>query len=325
MTVPVFSLLRVLSDGRLHAVDEIREQLGLSQAQLSEALEILTSAGSEIETEGQAGYRLTTPFAALNVSQVEHFLGEQASSFSLEVVDQTGSTNDDLIVQARQGAVSGLVLVAEAQTAGRGRRHRRWVSNPGGALTFSLLWHFDKAAGALSGLSLAVGVSLARSLNASGLRDVQLKWPNDLLLQQRKLGGILIESVGRPEGGVSAIIGIGINMRLAKPVAELIDQPAADLESAGVHVDRNELLARVLLDLSDVLGIFCREGFAALRPEWQRLHAYQDKMVTIEMNGEKQLEGQAAGVDEAGALLLQTARGTRAIHSGEVSLRIKAD
>jgi BirA family biotin operon repressor/biotin-[acetyl-CoA-carboxylase] ligase len=325
MTVPVFSLLRVLSDGRFHTVDEIREQLGFSQAALSDALDSLTSAGLEIETKGQAGCKLLTSFCALDAARVAHFLGDKAGLFSVEVVDQTGSTNEDLMERARQGAARGLVRVAEQQTAGRGRRRRRWVSALGGTLTFSLLWHFDKAAGALSGLSLAVGVSLVRSLKAMALQDVQLKWPNDMLWQQRKLGGILIESVARPAGGISAVIGIGTNVRLLKPVAELIDQPAADLASAGVHVDRNELLARVLCDLSDVLGTLSREGFAVLLPEWQRAHAYQDKMVTIEMNGEKRLEGRAVGVDETGALLVQTAEGTRAVHSGELSLRLKGD
>jgi BirA family biotin operon repressor/biotin-[acetyl-CoA-carboxylase] ligase len=325
MTVPVFSLLRVLSDGQLHPFDKIREQLGLSQARLSDALDSLASAGLEIETKGQAGCKLLTPFCALDAAQVEHFLGDAADLFSVEVVDQTGSTNEDLMQRARQGADTGLVRVAEEQSAGRGRRRRRWVSAIGGTLTFSLLWHFDEAASALSGLPLAVGVSLVRSLKAMALPDVQLKWPNDVLWQQRKLGGILIESVARPAGGISAVIGIGINLRLLKPVAELIDQPAADLEAAGLHVDRNELLARVLCDLSDVLGTLSREGFAPLRPEWQRLHAYQDKMVTIEMDGEMQLTGIALGVDETGALLVQTAEGTRAVHSGEMSLRLKSD
>jgi BirA family biotin operon repressor/biotin-[acetyl-CoA-carboxylase] ligase len=324
MTVPVFALLRVLSDGRFHASKAIREQLGVSEACLREALECLAGAGFEIEAEGHAGYRLLTWFCMLSASKIEYFLGDKADSFLLEVVDQTGSTNEDLMLRARQGATGGLVRIAETQTAGRGRRGRRWVSAPGGALTFSLLWRFNRVAD-LSGLSLAVGVSLVRSLKAVALQDAQLKWPNDLLWRQRKLGGILIESVASPGGGVSAVIGIGINLRLVKPVAELIDQPAADLESAGVRVDRNELLARALRDLSDVLGILSRQGFAALRSEWQRAHAYQDKMVTIEMNGKIQAEGRAVGVDEAGAFLLQTAEGTHTIHSGELSLRLKAN
>ncbi len=325
MTTPVFSLLRVLSDGQLHAFDAIRQELGVSQVCVSQTLDDLARGGFEFEARERTGCRLLTPFCPLNAAQIERFLGEQANMFSVEVVDQTGSTNDDVLLRARQGAAHGLVRVAEEQTAGRGRHRRRWVSALGGTLTFSLLWHFDEAASALSGLPLAVGVSLVRSLQAMALQDVQLKWPNDLLWQQRKLGGILIESAARLGGGVSAVIGIGINLRLAKPVAELIDQPAADLESAGIRADRNALLARALCDLSDVLGTFSREGFVALRPEWQRAHAYQDKMVTVEMNGETKLEGKAVGVDETGALLVQTAQGTRAIHSGDLSLRLKAD
>ena len=188
-------------------------------------------------------------------------------------------------------------------------------------MTFSLLWIFDQGARALAGLPLAVGVSIVRSLNALTLGGVQLKWPNDVLWQQRKLGGILIETTAGAGNGVSAIIGIGLNFRLPGPTVDLIDQPAVDLEAAGLQVGRNELLARLLRDLYDVLGTFSREGFVALRPEWEGAHAYQDKMVTLDMNGETQHAGRVIGVDENGALLLETEDGTQVFHVGELSLR----
>jgi BirA family biotin operon repressor/biotin-[acetyl-CoA-carboxylase] ligase len=322
MTEFVFPLLRFLADNRFHSFDEIRNELGLSPSEVSRALAYLAIDGIEAEEVERRGCRLTTPFSALDAAEVGRLLGENANMFAIDVVDQTGSTNDDLMLRSRQGAPAGLVRVAETQTAGRGRRQRNWYSAPGGALTFSLLWAFDSGAQALSGLPLAVGVSLVRSLHALKVRGVQLKWPNDLLWQQRKLGGVLIETSGSAQGVVNAVIGVGLNLRLTRHVVERIDQPAADLESAGLRVGRNELLARLLLDLRDVLGTFSREGFRALRSEWERLHAYRDKMVRLDMAGETCLEGRVIGVDEYGALLLETGSGIRAFHSGELSLRL---
>jgi len=321
MTTHVIPLLRWLSDGQFHSFDEIGNELGLSSASLSGAFDDLVMMGMEIERDGRAGCKLITPFSPLNAADIEHHLGEHAKTFSLEVVDQTGSTNEDLVLRARKGAPSGMVRVAELQTAGRGRRQRRWLSAPGGTLTFSLLWNFDMGIGALSGLSLAVGVSILRSLEALALRGVQLKWPNDVLWQHHKLGGILIETTAGAADRASAVIGIGLNLRLPQTLVERIDQPAADLEAAGVQIGRNELLARLLCDLSDVLGEFSRSGFTALRAQWERSHAYQDKMVAVEMGDGTQLTGTAIGVDENGALLLQAAGGRRAISSGDVSLR----
>lgn len=322
MTSFIFPLLRFLADGRYHSSAEIKEELGLSPHELSEALDSVTVSGLEIERDRQAGCRLITPFFPLNAAQIERCLGPRAAAFTLEVVDQTGSTNEDLLQRARQGAPHGLVRVAETQTAGRGRRQRRWFSAPGGTLTFSLLWNFTTGADALSGLSLAVGVSLARSLEAVGLQGVELKWPNDILWRQRKLGGILIETTAPASTGVSAVIGIGLNLRLPASVVARIDQPVADLGSAGLRIGPNELLARLLCDLNDVLGEFSRGGFAGLRAPWQRLHAYQDKMVTIEMGDGESLTGKATGVDEHGALRVMSAGGERVIYSGEVSLRV---
>ena len=184
-----------------------------------------------------------------------------------------------------------------------------------------MMWKFNAGSGALSGLPLAVGVSIVRSLEALGVQDLRLKWPNDIQWKQRKLGGILIETIAGASGVTCAVIGIGLNLRLPARVVECIDQPAVDLESAGLQIGRNELLARLLGDLNDVLAEFSRVGFAAVREQWQRLHAHQDKMVAIETGNGVQLTGKATGVDESGALLVLTSDGERAVYSGELSLR----
>ena len=279
------------------------------------AADMLTGAA------GGEPLRLTAPFVALDRRAIERQLGAFGSAFTVEVVDQTGSTNDDLLERARQGERSHILRVAEIQTAGRGRRQRRWFSAPGSALTFSLLWRFDGGPAQLSGLSLAVGMALVRTLHEFGAGEVQLKWPNDLVCREQKLGGILIETMRNTDGTTSAIIGVGINVDLPAALSQRIDQAATDLVSGGVQTDRNLLLARLLESLQSVLDAFVREGFAALRPEWQRLHAYQDKMVRLVLADGQLVEGRVIGVDDKGALLLETARGQHAFHSGDVSLR----
>jgi BirA family transcriptional regulator, biotin operon repressor / biotin---[acetyl-CoA-carboxylase] ligase len=325
MTDHTFLLLHFLSDNRPHSFDGIRHATGLAEKEVTEILATLAAEGIESEVRAGDGCKLLSSYSALEADRIHEFLGARSSAFTIEAVGQTGSTNDDLMARARQGASSGLVRVAEAQTAGRGRRQRTWYSAPGSALTFSLLWVFSDGSRALSGLPLAVGVGLVRSLEALAVRSVQLKWPNDLLLGRKKLGGVLIETLNGIDNVASAVIGIGLNLRLPQSIAQRIDQPAADLEAAGVSVDRNELLARILINLQDVLETFSRQGFASLRPEWQQLHAYHDKMVRLESGDHKYVEGRVIGVDEYGALLLETESGTKTCHAGELSLRGAGD
>lgn len=319
------SALRILSSRDGCSVAQLAAELGLGVDCANDLVAQLSAAGMLTEAAGGECLRLTTPFVALDRGEVERQLGALGSAFSVEVVDQTGSTNDDLLERARQGEQSHIVRVAEIQTAGRGRRQRRWLSAPGSALTFSLLWRFDRGPAQLSGLSLAVGVALVRTLRALGAVDAQLKWPNDLVCRGHKLGGILIETMRNADGTTSAIIGIGINVRLPAALSQRIDQAATDLVSGGVRTDRNSLLVRLLESLKTVLDAFVREGFVALRPEWQRLHAYQDKMVRLVLADGPLVEGRVIGVDDKGALLLETARGRHAFHSGEVSLRPVTD
>ena len=165
--------------------------------------------------------------------------------FDLSVVESTASTNADLLRDAER-LPSGTVLAAENQTAGRGRRGRAWIAPPGGSLAFSVLWKFDGSVAALSGLSLAVGVAVARALDTQSAEGVRLKWPNDLLAQHegvwRKLGGILIDVSGAPAGTVAAVIGIGLNLKLGD-AALAIDQPVTDLHALNCHATRDALLA----------------------------------------------------------------------------------
>ena len=221
-------------------------------------------------------------------------------------------------------APGGSVIAAEWQTEGRGRRGRVWHATPGASLTFSLLWRFQQGAAALSGLSLAVGVAVARTLARLGVEGVGLKWPNDVMWHGCKLAGMLIEMQGEVTGPSAAVIGLGMNCRLPDALRDRIDQPVTDLaQIAGAAIDRNRLLAMLLIDLDRVLENFARAGFAPLRAEWQAQHVYQGRPVRLTLPDAGIIDGVASGVDEDGALLLETAGGVRRIHSGEVSLRLR--
>jgi BirA family biotin operon repressor/biotin-[acetyl-CoA-carboxylase] ligase len=319
-----FQTLRLLADGEFRSGEAMARVLGVSRASVWNALHGLDGAGLEIFKVKGRGYRLSQPLTWLECGEVERELGARAGEFSIDVLDLAPSTNTLLMERAAAGAAGGSVIAAEWQTHGRGRRGRVWHATPGAALTFSLLWRFEQGAGALSGLSLAAGVAVARTLARLGVTDIGLKWPNDVIWRGCKLTGMLIELQGEVNGPGAAVIGIGINCRLPDALRERIDQPVTDLaQICGAPVDRNRLLAMLLLDLAGVLGAFAQAGFAPLREEWQRNHVYQGRPVRLTLPDAGTLDGIAKGVDDAGALLLETATGLRRIHSGEVSLRLQ--
>ena len=249
-------------------------------------------------------------------------LGVLAGRFDVDACDECDSTSSELTRRAERGAPAGTVIVADRQSAGRGRRGRSWLSAPEASLTFSLLWRFDGTPARLAGLSLAVGVALARALESLGGRGIALKWPNDVLLCQAggyaKLAGILIE-LSADRRGTQVIIGIGLNLR---PPAADLPQAAAGLNQAlAAEPERHVVLAAILSALAGVLESFAADGFAGLKAEWQQRHAWQGELVQLLGEGEVPVIGRCVGVDDDGALLLETVDGVQRIFSGDVSLR----
>jgi len=253
---------------------------------------------------------------------LESTLGPSAGRFAIVALDACDSTSSELLRRADQGASAGTVVVADRQTAGRGRRGRTWLSAPAASLTFSLLWHFSGPPGRLSGLSLAVGVALARGLESLGARGIRLKWPNDVLLAVdddfAKLAGILVDlSIDRH--GTSAVIGIGVNLRVPR---DALPQPATGLDQSLMPLpDRHLVLAAILRELAQVLDAFAVDGFSGAKIDWQQRHAWQGLAVRLVADDGMALDGICEGVDNDGALLLATTAGVRRILSGDVSLR----
>ncbi|MCG2585478.1 biotin--[acetyl-CoA-carboxylase] ligase [Massilia sp. TS11] len=240
---------------------------------------------------------------------------------AIEVVASTGSTNADLMARVPT-LTAPLLLVAIEQTAGKGRAGRSWLSDSAGSLTFSLAWRFARPLPRLAGLPLAVGVALAETLGQLGVQ-VQLKWPNDLLKDGNKLAGVLIESRSSADGALWGVIGVGLNLALPDHLEQQIARPAANATWLA-QMDRNALMAALLDGLANAVREFEERGFLAFIDRWNARHAYAGADVQILDHGAVLQSGTAAGVDEQGNLLLDTASGRAAVVAGDVSLRPKA-
>jgi BirA family transcriptional regulator, biotin operon repressor / biotin---[acetyl-CoA-carboxylase] ligase len=285
-------------------------------------LEVL---GLEIESVKGRGYRIPGGVELLDRGAISSGLSAEAEALlgELAIHEVIDSTNAEALRRIEAGARSGLVCTAEQQTSGRGRRGRDWVSPFGRNLYLSLVWEFTRGAAALEGLSLAVGVAAARALSGCGVEGVELKWPNDLLFQQRKLGGVLLEMVGDATGVCQVVVGVGINVLMPASAGEDIDQPWTDLgmlPGEGEPPSRSVLLGALLSELLTLLAGFEEGGFGPWREPWQELDAHAGSAVILTA-GEEQTAGVARGVDERGALLLETSLGIKPVYGGELSLR----
>ena len=254
----------------------------------------------------------------LNSAAIAALCATGASHVAIEVVDETGSTNADLLARCAQ-LTSPTLLIAGQQTAGRGRAGRPWLSQADASLMFSLAWRFKGPLQALVGLPLAVGVALAETMGSLGV-PVQLKWPNDLIKDGSKLAGILVETRQATDGGVWAVIGCGINLTMSDALEQQIGRSVSAVPWLA-QMERNALVAALLSRLAGVLAEFDDTGFAPFAQRWNALHAWQGQAVKMIDNGRLLQQGVAAGVDQLGQLLLATDSGTVEIMSGDVSLR----
>ena len=243
---------------------------------------------------------------------------KQLASFT--VLPEVDSTNRFLL-EAEDGAEPGVqACVAETQTAGRGRRGRGWHSPYGASLYLSVLRHFALAPESLQGLSLAVGVAVARAMAHLDVQGIALKWPNDIQLGGEKLGGILLEMSTLSARSCRVVTGIGINIHMPGDADAGIDQPWTDLATHGAHPGRNRLAASVLAQVILAQQEFSQGGFTVFHGEWQRLDGMRDREVVLQDN-ERMRRGTARGVDSHGALLLEVDGRCERILSGDISLR----
>ncbi len=258
----------------------------------------------------------------LDRDQILHHLRPNTlAADRLYVYREVDSTNLCLQQQHVDAQPAATVCVAEMQSAGRGRRGRTWVATPYCNVMLSASWHFELEAARLAGLSLAAAVATIRALHDYGVVDIGLKWPNDIVWRERKLGGLLVETRSMGQQSTLAIVGLGINARLAAEDGARIDQPWVDLAAIIGAVDRNRLVAFLITRLHEMFREFAAKGFAPFQPEWERLDAFANRRVCLRQ-GEDAIEGQVLGVDNHGGLRIKDKLGTiKTFYTGDVSLR----
>jgi BirA family biotin operon repressor/biotin-[acetyl-CoA-carboxylase] ligase len=317
-------ILRMLSDGAFHSGTDLGKKLGITRAAVCKNIHHLALSGLDVHRVTGRGYKLDTPLTLLDRSRLLKWLGARAVDIRdrLHIVDEVDSTSRYLAAQAADRAdVNGTTCLAEAQSGGRGRRGRSWVATPYCNLMLSMAWQFPGGPGLVSGLSLAAGVALVRALEEYGVSGGGLKWPNDVLWDNRKLAGLLVDVQGEASGPSLVILGVGINGHISREDAENIDQPWIDLQGiTGETVDRNRLAALVMRHLLDMFQLFAAKGFTPFREEWQKRHLFHGRRVRL-LQGEREFSGTAEGIDETGGLVIRQAKHRQVFHSGEVSLR----
>lgn len=318
-------LLRLLADGALHSGEELAAALSVSRAAVWKRLRQLEEWGIALEAHTGRGYRLESPLELLDADSIRDRMPQviRARLRKLEVHESLESTSDRLLEVDDLPAGRFDACLAEFQSAGRGRRGRRWIAPFASGLCLSLSWNYRDAPATLGALSLAAGVAALRALGGLGVAGLSLKWPNDIVRDDRKLGGILIDLRGEAAGPAYVVVGIGINLRLpaatrARLAAAGVD--ALDLATLGTPPPRNALAAGLIAELSTALVEYGARGMTAFAGEWQEADALAGRAVAV-LHGGQVLEGRARGVDDAGALLLEVDGVPRRIVSGEVSVR----
>jgi BirA family biotin operon repressor/biotin-[acetyl-CoA-carboxylase] ligase len=314
-------ILAVLNDGGFHSGEALGSALGVSRTAVWKQLQKLATMGLPLESIKGTGYRLAQGFELLAAVDIRVHLSA-ASPRHIDVFHSLESTNTFAREQAAKRDYAGSVVFAERQTAGRGRRGKEWLSPFGASIYMSVLWDFEQGAQALQGLSLGVGVAVRRALLELGLADVSLKWPNDIYVKGKKLGGILLEMVGDPEGHCSVVIGIGINVSMPIAIGQNIDQPWTDLDSESLSAfSRNKLAASLIDEIFTLLADFETVGFSAYRDEWESADAFSGLQCAI-ITPRETVSGVLSGVDNNGAVRLRLADGSiQRFIGGELSLR----
>lgn len=314
-------LLAYLADGHFHSGQWLAETLGVSRTAIANYIEQLQSLGLDLFKVKGRGYCLAKPLQLLDAAEIRRLQSKSAPSVLVQHI--TDSTNSQLLQKVAEGIPleSGFTLVAEAQTAGRGRRGKAWFSPYGSNLYFSMYWRLEQGIQSAMGLSLVVGIALARLLKSDYQIDAKVKWPNDLYINDQKVAGILVElSSTQIQAGCDVVIGIGLNVQMPEVSTEHISQPWIDLTTASEQIiDRNLLICRLQTELISLLQLFRDAGFAAFVDEFNTLNQHAGKWVTL--SGAQNVSGVFESVDIHGGVVLRTDKGLQSYYGGEISLR----
>ena len=321
------ALLAMLEGGGQVSGRELAERLGVTRAAVWKQIERLRELGLEVGAKAGEGYRLQASVDLLDARRINAGLSPavRRALDDLAVHWQLDSTNSELCRLIDTAPRHRLVCLAEIQTHGRGRRGRAWRMPLTGGIALSLLQRFDGAIASLAGLSLVAGITTIDALEDCGIRGAGLKWPNDLVIGGRKLGGILVELRGDAMGPCHAVIGIGINYRIGVRSGIAIERPWIDLTelAGGMLPSRNRVAARLIERLSASMDRFADVGFAGFADAYARHDVLRDRAIRV-LAGDETRDGVARGVDARGALRVAFAEGERVVDAAEVSIRVDA-
>lgn len=316
-------LLKQLSEANFCSGEALAATLNMSRTAIWKHIRSLRDSGFVIDAVRGKGYRLVTEFEPLDreriVSAIDAKICQDIDDIML--FPSLPSTNEYLL-QQRLSSPLRQVVIAEQQTAGRGRQGRSWLS-PAGSITLSLSWHFLRSVAAMSGLTLALAVAVIRAIDAScklegAYANIGVKWPNDIVVGDKKLAGILVEMRGETHGPIDIVMGVGVNVDFPAALHHQIDQPVTDLRTVCGYVpSRNQFVADLVSQMVTTCQCFAEQGFAPFRSAWLQRDQSLDKQVRIRM-GDQLHQGLGQGVDDNGALLLRQGQIVRAFHSGEI-------
>lgn len=316
-------LIEILADGQFHSGQTLADQLGVSRTAINKRINALEELHLDIFRVHGKGYKLSAPLQLLNHQRLQASLLQPQTPLYLKRV--TSSTHDDLkqlLEQAPGHSLhAGTAVVAEMQTAGRGRRGKQWLSPFGTNLYASFYWPLEDGLNSALGLSVAVGICLAEMLEKQGIADVSVKWPNDVYIGGQKVAGILVELEGQPTGEGHALIGIGLNLAMPERFRASIDQPFTDIQRyQDEPLDRHHWAGLLVNQVRGVLAEFSRTGLAPFVVKWRRLDHFYGQPVCV-LLGQHAQYGIAQGIDDHGALLVRQENGLKRYFGGEISIR----
>ena len=314
-------LLSCLLDNEYHSGSRLSDQLGVSRTVVWKEIKQLRNFGLVIDARHGKGYRLQDEINLLDEAEIISELGQSACGCRIDILLDAESTNKCLTERFGQPDLHNRIVLAEGQHGGKGRRGRTWISPFARGLYLSLGWHFDMAPASLNALSLASGVAVVRALNGLDIEGVFLKWPNDLICADKKLGGILLEARSETAASCEVVIGIGINISLPDELKCNLDQPVTDLACHHQNLpSRNRLAAKIIAEQLLMLNRVAAGSMGEYVAEWRGLDYLSGRRVELLVPGQV-LHGRVRGVDDNGQLLLQTSKGTRKFSSGELRVR----
>ena len=314
----MLTLLKLLKDGRFHSGQALGQALGISRSAVWKQLQHLESDLSlSIHKVRGRGYQLASPLELLDSEQIS---STPWPAFIHQALD---STNAEALRSVGRGEVAPFIVLAEQQSAGRGRRGRKWVSPFAENIYYSLVLRIEGGMRQLEGLSLVVGLAVLSALRDIGTANAGLKWPNDVLVGSKKIAGILLELIGDPADVCHVVLGIGINVNMK--TAEEVDQAWTSVQlETSKSINRNEFIVLLNARLQQYLQRHETQGFAAMQSEWEENHLWQGREVSLTA-GINKVDGTVLGIDQQGALRIDVAGTEKVFSGGELSLRLRHD